>query len=131
MFRFNIKSTDANQEEISTWFADRDAKYEITVTEVTDWWGAVSKYQVYDIGIDDENVAIEFRLAFDSKHGESYELSHSNIETELQQALSVSIQKEIDKQIIESILSTATIKTSLFNYMYGCDFSNLNNELKK
>lgn len=126
MNRFNIKSTEASYEEITSWFVSRNAEYDIvSVIDVKDWWGGSPTYQVYDIDIADEHVAIEFRLTFDSQQGESFEFSRKSVEDELLSAIQEQMTTLIDEQVTQELLELANNELKVTELMKVYDISNL------
>jgi hypothetical protein len=102
MFHFNISSKEVSHSEIAEWFAARDAAFTYTSTYVKDWIGK-HHYQILEIGIKDENLAIEFRLTFSPKLGESSESKQIKLEEELMAVLTADIAKEIDEAILNDL----------------------------
>lgn len=72
MHQLHVDSTVIHKEDIIEWFAERGTKCKITTTGIKDnlWWRDVRSY-MYDIEVDDDTSAIEFRLAFNAGLGVS------------------------------------------------------------
>jgi hypothetical protein len=121
MFTFNISTKEISHSEISEWFSARNAVFTmIYVHDVKDWMNNYS-YQIFDIEVPDELVAVEFRLAFDATIGESQYLVQHNIEQELMAILSDKIAKEMDEAFLKEILATTTNYLDTLNLakLYG------------
>jgi len=109
MFKFNITSKETNYGELTLWFAARDAKYEFAFIDVNDWMHHKS-YQLYDIAIYDEHVAVEFRLTFGANVGESHRHRALDLEAEMTAALSVDLANAIDEEIYQELLAACAKK---------------------
>jgi hypothetical protein len=126
MIRFNIKSTEASYEEITSWFVSRNAEFNIVgITDVKDWWHGSPTYQVYDIDIADEHVAIEFRLTFDSQKGESFEHARKSVEDELLNAIQENMTKLIDEQVTQELIALANNELKVTELMKVYDISDM------
>lgn len=125
MIRLNIKSTEASIEDISAWFAARNAEFHVIVTDVKDWWSHTTNYQIYDIDILDEYVAMEFRLTFDSKQGESYEHTRHLFEEMLFRDIQENMTKLIDEQVTQDLLELANTELKISELMKVYDVSDL------
>jgi hypothetical protein len=123
MFKFNISTKEVSHFEISEWLAARDAVFTMIYTRDVNEWMNGQCYQLYDIEIADDLIAVEFRLAFGANIGESPYLSQYHAEQEIMAVLCADIAKEIDDEICKQLLATATtyldtIKTAK---LYGID----------